>query len=53
MRAPPVKSQFLRTDKTVSDFRKQFKGDTKREFTVKKIWVCGPPIMSDNFDRDL
>ena len=30
-----------------------FKGDTRREFKVQKIWVCGPPLMSDNFDRDL
>jgi hypothetical protein len=29
------------------------KSDTKKEFIIEKIWVCGPPIMSDNFDRDL
>lgn len=29
------------------------KSDTKKEFIIEKIWVCGPPIMSDNFDKDL
>ena len=37
----------------MSDFRKIFKENTKREFKVQKIWICGPPMMSDNFDRDL
>ena len=35
------------------DFRKTHKRDTKKEFVVQKIWVCGPPFMSDNFDKDL
>lgn len=36
----------------MSDFRKLFKEETKREFKVHKVWICGPPLMSDNFDRD-
>ena len=37
---------------TISDFRKMFKEDTRKEFKVKQVWICGPPIMSDNFDKD-
>jgi hypothetical protein len=39
--------------KAVNDFRKSIKKETTKEFTVQKIWVCGPPFMSDNFDKDL
>jgi predicted ferric reductase len=39
--------------KAINDFRKSIKKETTKEFTVQKIWVCGPPFMSDNFDKDL
>ena len=29
-----------------------FKEDTRKEFKVKQVWICGPPVMSDNFDKD-
>ena len=44
---------YVKRRSTVSDFRKIFKENTKREFQVQKIRICGPPLMSDNFDRDL
>ena len=51
-RRQPKNWNYVKRRSTVSDFRKMFKEETKKEFKVQKVWICGPPLMSDNFDRD-
>lgn len=41
-------------EKNLEDtFRIKFEEFERSEENIKKVWVCGPPIMQEHFDRAL